>query len=137
MYYILCRSSDKGNIKDGKVILGERMINQHRPLVFTLISNKATERKPSRVPKTKWWKLVEPDLRDQFTEGARNIIQQRVWEEMQDWKTVTEDLRQLGEKLLGKTSGNMKQETDTWWWNEDVLESIQTKKLAKITLCKG
>ena len=51
--YILCRSSDKANIKDGKVILGESVTNQHRPLVCTLISNKATERKPSRVPQDK------------------------------------------------------------------------------------
>ena len=49
---------------------------------------------------------------------------------------MTEDLRQLGEKLLGKTSGNMKQGKETWWWNEDVQESIQTKKLANITLDK-
>ena len=56
--YILCRSSDKGNIKDCKVILGESVTNQHRPLVCTLISNKATERKRPRVPRTKWWKLA-------------------------------------------------------------------------------
>ena len=30
----------------------------------------------------------------------------------------------------------MKQGKETWWWNEDVQESIQTKKLAKITLDK-
>ena len=28
----------------------------------------------------------------------------------------------------------MKQGKETWWWNEDVQESIQTKKLAKRTL---
>ena len=50
---------------------------------------------------------------------------------------MTEDLRQLGEKLLGKTSGNIKQGKETWWWDEDVQESIQTKKLAKITIDKG
>ena len=70
------------------------------------------------------------------SEEARNIIQQKVGEETQDWETVTEDLRQLGEKLLGKTSGNMKQGMETWWWNEDVQEGIQTKKLANITLDK-
>ena len=90
------------------------MTNQHRPLVCTLISNKATERKPSRVPWTKWWKLAETDLRDQFTEEAGQMIQQRVSEGTQDWETVTEDLKQLGEKLLGKTSGNMKQGKETW-----------------------
>ena len=81
-------------------------------------------------------KLAETDLRDQFTEEARKIIQQRVGEETQDWETVTEDLRQLGEKLLGETTGNMKQRTKTCWWNEDVQENIQTKKLAKITVDK-
>ena len=50
----LYRSSDKGNIKDGKVFLGETVTNQHRSLLYTLISNKVTERKPSRVPRTKW-----------------------------------------------------------------------------------
>ena len=61
------------------------------------------------------------------------MIQQRVSEGTQDWEIVTEDLKQLGEKLLGKTSGNMKQGKETWWWNDDVQESIQTKKLAKRT----
>ena len=46
--YILCRSSDNANIKDCKVILDESVTNQHRPLVCTLISNKATERKTIR-----------------------------------------------------------------------------------------
>ena len=132
----MCRSSDKANIKDYKVILGESVTNQHRPLVCTLVCKNATERKPSRVSRTKLWKLAEPDLRDHFREEARNIIQQRGGEETQDWETVTEDLRQLGDTLLGKTSGNMTQGKETWWWNEDVQESIQTKKLAKITLDK-
>ena len=94
---MLCRSSVKGNIKDDKVVLGESVTSQHRPLVCTLISNKATKRKPSRAPRTKWWKLPDPDLRDQFTEQARNIIQQRVGGGTQDGETATEDMRQLGE----------------------------------------
>ena len=48
--YILCRSSAKGNIKDCKVILGESVTNQYRPLVWTLISNKATERNHQECP---------------------------------------------------------------------------------------
>ena len=39
--------------KDFKVIMGESVTKQHRPLVCTLISNKGTERKPPRVPRTK------------------------------------------------------------------------------------
>ena len=43
---------------------------------------------------------------------------------------------QLGNKLLDKTSGNMKQGKETWWRNEDVLVNIKTEKLAKRTLDK-
>ena len=64
------------------------------------------------------------------------MIQKRVSEGTQDWETVTEDLKQLGDTLLWKTSGNMKQGKETWWWKADVQESIQTKKLAKRTLDK-
>ena len=64
------------------------------------------------------------------------MIQQRVSEGTQDWETVTEDPKQLGEKLLGKTSGNKKQGKETRLWNEDLQESIQTKKLAKRNLDK-
>ena len=64
------------------------------------------------------------------------MIQQRVSEGTQACETMTEDLKQLGEKLLGKTSGNMKQGKETWWWNDDIQESIQTKKLAKRILDK-
>ena len=93
---MLCKSSVKGNIKDDKVVLGESVTSQHRTLVFTLISNKATKRKPSRAPRTKWWKLPDPDFRDQ----SRNIIQQRVGEGTQDGETATEDMRQLGETFV-------------------------------------
>ena len=48
--YILCRSRDKGNIKDCKVILGESVTNQLRPLVCTLISTKATEENHQECP---------------------------------------------------------------------------------------
>ena len=84
-------------------------------MVCTLISDKATETKPPIIPMTKRWTLAQLDLRDQFTDEAIQLIQQRVREGTQDCETVIEDLRHLGEKLLGKTSGNMKQEKETWW----------------------
>ena len=43
---------------------------------------------------------------------------------------------QLGNKLLDKTSGNMKPGKETWWRNEDVQVNIKTEKLAKRTLDK-
>ena len=40
----------------------------------------------------------------------------------------------LGEEILGKTSGKTKQEKETWWWDEEVQQSIQAKKAAKKAL---
>ena len=84
-----------------------------------------------------WWKLAEADLRDQFTvqRGKQKYIYiQQSREGTQDWEAVIEYLRQLGEKLLGKTYGKMKPGKETWWWNEQ--ESIQTKTMANRTIDK-
>ncbi|XP_037774423.1 uncharacterized protein LOC119570976 [Penaeus monodon] len=54
--YILCRSYDK-NTKDCKVILGETITNQHRPVICTLKVVKSKPQTKSRTQKIKWWKL--------------------------------------------------------------------------------
>ncbi|XP_047499087.1 uncharacterized protein LOC125045703 [Penaeus chinensis] len=78
--YILCRTNEKANIRDCKVILGE---SAHLE-----------------------------------SEGSQN------------WQTVTEYLRQLGEELLGRTSGKSKTDKETWWGNEEV-QDIKIKKGTK------
>jgi len=41
-------------------------------------------------------------------------------------------IRQVGEELLGKTSGKgVLQDKETWWWNNDVQENVMAKKKAK------
>ena len=52
----------------------------------------------------KWWKLKEEDLRIQFKERVINEIASKEnankW-----WEVNSEIIRQVGEELLGKTSG--------------------------------
>ena len=40
-------------------------------------------------------------------------------------------LRKTAETVLGVTFGKSKGDRETWWWNEEVLESIKEKKEAK------
>ncbi|KAI5102989.1 hypothetical protein C0J45_6570 [Silurus meridionalis] len=40
-------------------------------------------------------------------------------------------IREAARKVLGVTSGNRKQDKETWWWNEEVQKSIRRKRLAK------
>ncbi|KAK3543940.1 hypothetical protein QTP70_031845 [Hemibagrus guttatus] len=48
-----------------------------------------------------------------------------------DWKTTAEVVRETGRKVLGVSSGRRKEDKETWWWNEEVQDSIQRKRLAK------
>ena len=40
-------------------------------------------------------------------------------------------LRKTAETVLGVTFGKRKEDRETWWWNEEVQESIKEKKEAK------
>ncbi|KAK3555889.1 hypothetical protein QTP86_029801, partial [Hemibagrus guttatus] len=44
---------------------------------------------------------------------------------------VAEVIRETGRKVLGVSSGRRKEDKETWWWNEEVQDSIQRKRLAK------
>ncbi|KAK3538198.1 hypothetical protein QTP70_033122 [Hemibagrus guttatus] len=48
-----------------------------------------------------------------------------------DWETTAEVIRETGRKVLGVSSGRRKEDKETWWWNEEVQDSIQSKRLAK------
>ncbi|KAK3570792.1 hypothetical protein QTP86_026343 [Hemibagrus guttatus] len=48
-----------------------------------------------------------------------------------DWETTAEVIRETGRKVLGVSSGRRKENKETWWWNEEVQDSVQRKRLAK------
>ncbi|KAJ8335035.1 hypothetical protein SKAU_G00406740 [Synaphobranchus kaupii] len=48
-----------------------------------------------------------------------------------DWVTTAEVVRETARKVLGVSSGQRKEDKETWWWNEEVQECIQRKRLAK------
>ena len=79
--FILCRKSEKKNIRDCKVILGESVTSQHRPpLVCTLLRRKTPSTRTIRTQRTKWWRLSDKDTLSQFAATARDKLQQRVEE---------------------------------------------------------
>ncbi|KAK3568391.1 hypothetical protein QTP86_005565 [Hemibagrus guttatus] len=48
-----------------------------------------------------------------------------------DWESTAEVIRETVRKVLGVSSGRSKEDKETWWWNEEVQDSIQRKRLAK------
>ncbi|XP_065662746.1 uncharacterized protein LOC136085373 [Hydra vulgaris] len=47
------------------------------------------------------------------------------------WDETSNTVRDVARKILGVTSGQKKIDKETWWWNEEVQESLRGKLLAK------
>ncbi|MCJ8732242.1 hypothetical protein PDJAM_G00209080 [Pangasius djambal] len=127
--YILCRRGNLKEISDCKVVVGESVARQHRMVVcrMTLMVKK----KRSKIEKkTKWWKLKKEECCEEFRQKLRQALGGQVVLP-DDWETTAEVIRVRGRKVLGVSSGRRKEDKETWWWNEEVQDSIQRKRLAK------
>ncbi|KAK3535204.1 hypothetical protein QTP70_004759 [Hemibagrus guttatus] len=76
--------------------------------------------------KTKWWKLKRRNVRQKLRQalGGQVVLPD-------DWETTAEVIKVTGRKMLGVSSGRRKEDKETWWWNEEVQDSIQRKRLHK------
>ncbi|KAK3574312.1 hypothetical protein QTP86_004345 [Hemibagrus guttatus] len=130
--YILCRRGNLKEISDCKVVVGESVARQHRMVVcrMTLLVCKTKRSKIEMEKKTNWWKLKKEECCEEFRQKLRQALGGQVVLP-DDWETTAEVIRETGRKVLGVSSGRRKEDKETWWWNEEVQESIQRKRLAK------
>ncbi|KAK3550918.1 hypothetical protein QTP70_008728 [Hemibagrus guttatus] len=130
--YILCRRGNLKEISDCKVVVGESVARQHRMVVcrMTLMVCKKKRSKIEIEKKTKWWKLKKEEYCEEFRQKLRQALGGQVVLP-DDWETTAEVIRETGRKVLGVSSGRRKEDKETWWWNEEVQDSIQRKRLAK------
>ena len=95
---------------------------------MTLVVRK---RKRANVEKrTKWWKLRKEECCKEFRKELKKALG-GTKELPDDWVAAATVIRQTGRKVLGVSSGQVKDSKETWWWNEEVQEVIQRKRLAK------
>ncbi|KAK3515161.1 hypothetical protein QTP70_008184 [Hemibagrus guttatus] len=130
--YILCRRGNLKEISDCKVVVGESVARQHRMVVcrMTLMVCKMKRSKIEIEKKTKWWKLKKEECCEEFRQKLRQALGGQVVLP-DDWETTAEVIRETGRKVLGVSSGRRKEDKETWWWNEEVQDSIQRKRFAK------
>ncbi|KAK3560982.1 hypothetical protein QTP86_023168 [Hemibagrus guttatus] len=126
--YILCRRGNLKEISDCKVVVGESVARQHRMVVcrMTLLVCKKKRSKIEIEKKTNWWKLIKEECYEKLRQvlGGQVVLPD-------DWETTAEVVRETGRKVLGVSSGMRKEDKETWWWNEEVQDSAQRKRLAK------
>ncbi|KAK3557475.1 hypothetical protein QTP70_027936 [Hemibagrus guttatus] len=128
--YILCRRGNLKEISDCKVVVGESVARQHRMVVCRMTLMVCKTKRSKIEKKTKWWKLKKEECCEEFRQKLRQALGGQVVLP-DDWETTAEVIRETGRKVLGVSSGRRKEDKETWWWNEEVQDSIQRKRLAK------
>ncbi|KAK3526050.1 hypothetical protein QTP70_012885 [Hemibagrus guttatus] len=128
--YILCRRGNLKEISDCKVVVGESVARQHRMVVCRMTLMVCKTKRSKIEKKTKWWKLKKEECCGEFRQKLRQALGGQVVLP-DDWETTAEVIRETGRKVLGVSSGRRKEDKETWWWNEEVQNSIQRKRLAK------
>ncbi|KAI5619435.1 hypothetical protein C0J50_20832 [Silurus asotus] len=129
--YVLCRRCNLKEIGDCKVLAGDSVARQHRRVVCRMVLEaKKKRRRVKTERRIRWWKLKEEECSVRFREEVRQGLSGGE-EVLDDWAATAGVMREAARKVLGVTSGNRKQDKETWWWNEEVQESIRRKKLAK------
>ncbi|KAK3544418.1 hypothetical protein QTP86_011156 [Hemibagrus guttatus] len=128
--YILCRRGNLKEISDCKVVVGESVARQHRMVVCRMTLMVCKTKRSKIEKKTKWWKLKKEECCEEFRQKLRQAMGGQVVLP-DDWETTAEVIRETGRKVLGVSSGRRKEDKETWWWNEEVQDSIQRKRLAK------
>ncbi|KAK3544182.1 hypothetical protein QTP86_006029 [Hemibagrus guttatus] len=128
--YILCRRGNLKEISDCKVVVGESVARQHRMVVCRMTLMVCKKNRSEIEKKTKWWKLKKEECCEEFRQKLRQALGGQVLLP-DDWEITAEVIRETGRKVLGVSSGRRKEDKETWWWNEEVQDSIQRKRLAK------
>ncbi|KAK3566856.1 hypothetical protein QTP86_004584 [Hemibagrus guttatus] len=128
--YILCRRGNLKEISDCKVVVGESVARQHRMVACRMTLMVCKTKRSKIEKKTKWWKLKKEECCEEFRQKLKQALGGQVVLP-DDWKTTAEVIRETGRKVLGVSSGRRKEDKETWWWNEEVQDSIQRKRLAK------
>ncbi|KAK3563354.1 hypothetical protein QTP86_021834 [Hemibagrus guttatus] len=123
--YILCRRGNLKEISDCKVVVGESVARQHR---MTLMVCKKKRSKIEIEKKTKWWKLKKEECCEEFRQKLRQALGGQIVLP-DDWEATAEVIRETGRKVLGVSSGRRNEDKETWWWNKEVQDSIQRKRL--------
>ncbi|KAK3527802.1 hypothetical protein QTP86_006872 [Hemibagrus guttatus] len=128
--YILCRRGNLKEISDCKVVVGENVARQHRMVLCRMTLMVCKKKRPEIEKKTKWWKLKKEECCEEFRQKLRQALGGQIVLP-DDWESTAEVIRETGRKLLGVSTGRRKEDKETWWWNEEVQDSIQRKRLAK------
>ena len=126
--HVLVRRSSLKTVKDIKVLPGEELGPQHRPLLADIAIDLPKKTRVAAERRIRWWKMrkVEKDSL------GRRILEAGLPDPhgpVQDtWTYAAEVILQCAKEVLGETRGGIRGDKAAWFWNEEVQRIVKQKK---------
>ena len=120
-------------LKDTKVIPGDHIATQHRPVISDLALNVKcnSKRKLQGLKKIKWFRLKDEELKRTFMERVLGEIEYEIHDINEWWEKTVEIILRHAKEILGESNGKIWENKETWWFNDDVQNATRRKKEAK------
>ncbi|KAK3893367.1 hypothetical protein Pcinc_002801 [Petrolisthes cinctipes] len=129
--YLLVRKKDRKLLSDVKVIPSEEIVTQHKPVVCDFKVKKVCQVKRKFIPRRKIWRLNEEQVKREFKDQVDELLgtnpRTASGSVEEQWKKLKDTLLTVTEQTCGWTKGPPRHKV-TWWWNEEVENSIKEKR---------
>ena len=131
--WLVMKRTQRWRVKDCKVIAGEHVTTQHKPLVWILRFAERRERQRIGRKVIRWWKCEGKKI-----EEYEKVINRRFKELSEEPEGVEEEWRNFrqsfvgeAEKLVGRTTGKGgARRKQQWWWTKEMETAVRTKRAA-------
>ena len=126
--FTMTRRADLKELRDCKVMPGEEVVSQHRLLCAVLKTKQAKHRRRTREKRIKIWSVKGEHVTEYRDKVEEEYQLEADTNAEESWKLVKKVVMRAAEEICEATNGGKHLERDTWWWNEEVQESLGRKK---------
>ena len=124
--YVMRRRRDLKEMCNCKVMMNQCVAKQHLMAVCKMGLTVKKKKAEKVKPKIRWWKMRETSCQEAFRQEVTRILGGE--DELPDkWDKTVEMLRKTVKTVPGVTFGKRKGDGETWWWYEEVQESIKER----------
>ncbi|XGW04108.1 hypothetical protein V3C99_015339 [Haemonchus contortus] len=128
--HVLVRRSSLKTVKDIKVLPGEDLASQHRPLLADISIDLSKKSRTGTERRIRWWKLHQSEkehLKEMILEAGLPDPEGPI---QQTWSNGVEVILRCAKETLGETRGGCRGDKEAWFWNDEVQRVVRQKKSA-------
>ncbi|XGW19497.1 hypothetical protein V3C99_003389 [Haemonchus contortus] len=128
--HVLVRRSSLKTVKDIKVLPGEDLAPQHRPLLADIAIDLPKKSRTRTERRIRWWKLHQSErehLKEKIPEAGLPNPEGPI---QQTWSNAVEVILRCAKETLGETRGGFRGDKEAWFWNDEVQRVVRQKKSA-------